>query len=193
MDFLWFAAEANVWVTALVGLLGVLVGGLLQAAREFVLARRQERAAAVAAARLVNAEVARTGLILAAARDHRDWAMLGVLDAPRVWEAQQGALALHLRDDDWPLVVWAYTQLDALQVLSHSTDKPDKLDDAAVDFVDGALWHLARANNVLRPASRRSRAARAEASDSATPLWARTARPPKPTASTESEESTQGH
>jgi hypothetical protein len=172
-------ADANVWATALVGLLGVLVGAVVQGAREFVLARRQERGATVAAARLVNAELARAGLILAAARNERAWPMLNALGEPHAWEAQKNALALHLDDDDWPKVVWAYTQLDTVMLLHDSPDKPPEIDDGGVDAIDGALWHLWQANDVLRVASRKTRSGRAIARSRGAPAWAHTARPPR--------------
>lgn len=169
-------------MTALVGLLGVLVGALIQTVREIVLARRQERGEEVAGARLVNAEIVRTALVLAQAREHRTWDFLAAVDGvyDRAWEAQQGTLAQHLDDEAWRRVVWAYTQIDALLLIYNSEGRPERLDDGDVEHIDGALWHLREANKRLLVASRKSRAERTAAEKRPTPAWARTARPPDP-------------
>jgi hypothetical protein len=181
-DLTVFGVESATWVTALVGLLGVIVGGLLQAIREVVLARRQERGEAVAAARLVNAEIVRTALILALARNEREWNFLAAVEGvhDRSWESEQGTLAKHLDDEAWRRVMWAYRQIDTVLILYNSDGRPQRMSEANADVIDGALWHLREANKLLLVASRKSRSERAAAAERAlaTPAWASTARPP---------------
>lgn len=177
------AVDSATWVTALAGLLGVLVGGLIQVVREVAIARRQERGETVAAARLVNAEIVRTGLILALTRKEREWAFLAAVDGvyDRAWESQKGALARHLDDDAWRRVMWAYSQVETLLILYGSEGRAETLNDDDVGTIDAALWHLREANELLLVPSRKLRSERADAKRTpGTPAWARTARPPAP-------------
>jgi hypothetical protein len=109
---------------AIFGLLGVIVGGVINGVVSSVLARRTEDADRRGAARLVRSELVRFRSLAIEAR------MSGPESLPQLryagtelWDANRAVLARGLRDDDWALVARAYAHVDA--VLSVLVFEPD--------------------------------------------------------------------
>lgn len=95
---------------AIFGLFGVVVGGLLTGAREWVLARRKERGEARAAARRVSAEL-RDGLDIIGEWLDAGWWAWDYWQSPTVWREEQMKLALTLPGESWSAVQHAYGRL----------------------------------------------------------------------------------
>jgi hypothetical protein len=103
---------------AIFGLIGVVVGALLTAAREYLMARRQERAAARANARLLKVDLQR-------ALDAIEHCLLpGRPPKAGPWDQELGAdgwsdrlnlLATTMRDDDWEPVATAFVLVEKVR------------------------------------------------------------------------------
>jgi hypothetical protein len=95
---------------ALFGLVGVIVGGVLNGGVAYVLERRQERANGIVAARLVSHELG----MLSGHFEHLHKLNLaaGLLPVPvttREWEVHRTVLARVLSPADWEIVHAGYT------------------------------------------------------------------------------------
>ena len=109
---------------AIFGLLGVIVGGVMNGLVTAVLQRRTERSDQRSAARLVRSElVACRALALEAGRRSPE-DLPQLRDAtPVLWQTSRAVLARALTDDHWALVARAYAHLDeVLSVLVFETD-----------------------------------------------------------------------
>ena len=100
---------------AIFGLIGVIVGALINGTATMLLHRRTERSDARSAVRLVASELARFYLLAKASQqlppDHLPQLHQST---PVVWESNRGVLARSLSSPDWKLVALAYARVDAL-------------------------------------------------------------------------------
>ena len=97
---------------AIFGLLGVIVGAVVNGAVSYVLGRQRERAEGRAAARLVGFELRDHASTLRAVLDRRSWEALG----PRPpdtseWDAHRAVLARVFDDDEWSTIAQAYSSI----------------------------------------------------------------------------------
>ena len=101
--------------TAIVGLVGVIIGGIINGAVTALLQRRTERADRRSAARLVRSELVRFhSLALEAARRSPDDLPQLRNATPTLWQGHRATLARALGDEQWELVARAYGHVDAL-------------------------------------------------------------------------------
>jgi hypothetical protein len=110
------AARDNAFVTAAIfGLIGVVVGALINGVVTALAQRRTERSERRAATRLVASELD-TWNSLALAAEARPPEQLPQLHnaEPILWQSNRSVLARSLRDDDWEAVASAYAHVDAL-------------------------------------------------------------------------------
>jgi hypothetical protein len=100
---------------AIFGLLGVVVGGLLNGVVNERLQRRVDRSTQRSAALLVRTELVRFSSLALAAR-HREPDELPQLQnvTPVLWQSQRATLARELGDADWTVIARAYAHVDAL-------------------------------------------------------------------------------
>jgi len=100
---------------AIFGLVGVIVGGVINGAVTAVLQRRTEGSDRRSAARLVRSELVRfRSLALEAARHSPEHLPQLHQTTPVIWESYRAVLARALANEDWVLVARAYAHLDAL-------------------------------------------------------------------------------
>src|ERR1017187_1506016 len=100
---------------AIFGLVGVIVGGVINGAVTAVLQRRTEGSDRRSAARLVRSELVRfRSLALVAARHSPEHLPQLHQTTPVIWESYRAVLARVLTDEDWVLVARAYAHVDAL-------------------------------------------------------------------------------
>jgi hypothetical protein len=100
---------------AIFGLLGVIVGAVINGAASALLQRRVERSDRRSAARLVRSELVRFWTLAreAARRSPEDLPQLRE-SAPILWQNYRAVLARALTDEDWVLVARAYAHVDAV-------------------------------------------------------------------------------
>jgi hypothetical protein len=114
------------YVPALIGLLGVFVGGLVTAGANFILTVRKERADEAREAANREREVKRAarlvGLELAQARDKWGLAikLQAFLDADETikteaWDAHKTILADHLRIEDWNVLAEGFRTISQVE------------------------------------------------------------------------------
>ena len=101
---------------AIFGIIGVIVGGLINAVVSWLAQRRKDESTALSAKRLVATELG-TWLTLARAAASRPPEELPQLRkaTPKIWQSNRGVLARSLSDDDWELLATAYAHVDALE------------------------------------------------------------------------------
>jgi len=101
---------------AIFGLIGVVVGALMNGVVTGMLSRRAEQSARRSAARLVLSELVRF-YTLAIESDRLPPESLPQLRdiAPRVWQSQREVLARALSIEQWELAAAAYAHVDALE------------------------------------------------------------------------------
>jgi hypothetical protein len=100
---------------AIFGLLGVIVGGLINGVVSWLAQRRKDEATALSAKRLVANELG-TWFVLAREANARSPEQLPQLRkaAPTTWQSNRSVLARSLSDADWDVVAIAYAHIDAL-------------------------------------------------------------------------------
>jgi hypothetical protein len=100
---------------AIFGLVGVVVGGVLNGLVNVLLQGRADRSTQRSAALLVRTELVRSSsLALAAAqRPPEELPQLQNI-TPVLWQSQRATLARGFSDDDWTVVARAYAHVDAL-------------------------------------------------------------------------------
>jgi hypothetical protein len=100
---------------AIFGLVGVIIGGVINFVVTAFLQRRTERSDRRSAARLVRSELVRfRSLALAAARSSPDH-LPQLRDAtPMLWQSHRATIARALSDEQWGPVALAYAHVDAL-------------------------------------------------------------------------------
>ena len=124
---------------AVFGLIGVIVGGILNAATTAFLQRRIDRSNERSAARLVRSELVRFRSLAVAAGHWAPDQLPQLHDiAPVLWQSERAVLAGALSDDDWSAVAHAYAHVDALASV-------------LVFEADGGLeaWRIREAERVL--------------------------------------------
>jgi hypothetical protein len=138
---------------AIFGLVGVLVGALLTAAREYLMARRQERASARANARLLSVDLQRASdaveycLLPGRAPRAGPWADELTADA---WTERLTLLARTTRDDDWEPVARAFVEVDKIRRGIASSWVPDMKRSRAVrEDLANASHHIEAALGAL--------------------------------------------
>jgi hypothetical protein len=145
---------------AIFGLIGVIVGGIMNGAATALLQRRAERSDQRSAARLVRSELVRfRSLALEAARRSPEDLPQLRETTPILWQSNRGVLARALTEHDWALVARAYAHVDALvSVLVFEPDgtlqdwrthEAQRLLAAMLDPVEEAAGALRRAAGVL--------------------------------------------
>lgn len=100
---------------AIFGLIGVIVGAVINGAATALLQRRAERSDQRSAARLVRSELVRYWTLAdeAGRRSPEDLPQLHEM-TPILWQSYRAVLARALADEDWFLVARAYAHVDAL-------------------------------------------------------------------------------
>ncbi len=100
---------------AIFGLIGVIVGAVINGTVTALLQRRTEGSDRRSAARLVRTEIVRFwSLALEAGRQSPEHLPQLQKTAPILWESYRAVLARALTDEDWVLVARAYAHVDAL-------------------------------------------------------------------------------
>lgn len=100
---------------AIFGLVGVIVGALINGTATMLLRRRTEQSDARSAVRLVASELARFYSLAEASQElPPDHLPQLHQSTPVVWESNRGVLARSLASADWKLVALAYARVDAL-------------------------------------------------------------------------------
>ncbi|HEV8459578.1 MAG TPA: hypothetical protein VGQ38_02630 [Gaiellaceae bacterium] len=101
---------------AIFGIIGVIVGGLINGAVSWLAQRRKEESTALSAKRLVATELG-TWVTLARAAAARPPDELPQLRnaTPKIWQSNRGVLARSLGDVEWELLATAYAHVDALE------------------------------------------------------------------------------
>lgn len=100
---------------AIFGLLGVIVGAVINGAATALLQRRAERSDRRSAARLVRSELVRFwALAREAARQSPEHLPQLRETTPILWNSYRAVLARALTDEGWVLVARAYAHVDAL-------------------------------------------------------------------------------
>jgi hypothetical protein len=138
---------------AIIGLVGVVIGGLLTGGVEFALERRRERRRGQAAARLVHAELSDIDAYVKASLFRRAW----LADPKEVlqgesWREEKGALAEAPGFDGWYPIsgAWGWiTQLNQILELLGEGAGADPLDDRDREFFKIGLLQLAIADQAL--------------------------------------------
>jgi hypothetical protein len=112
------ASLADSLVVALVGFVGVVVGGLINWAAQRAAARHRDRGETLSAARLVDADLAHALAIIEGAfgpPQRFSPALAAKLETP-AWAARQGALALGLDRNQWDEVRDAFASIAVLRL-----------------------------------------------------------------------------
>jgi hypothetical protein len=141
------------WIAPLAGLLGVIVGGMLNGALAAASARRNQRVAAAVASRLLSKELKLIGDTVDASLAAGTWGAIldpglpysrglwavehrgGVRDES-AWPPARADLAIELSDAEWDAVCRPYELIDEIS-LKFWTDEPDRsLDDARAYLED---------------------------------------------------------
>jgi hypothetical protein len=100
---------------AIFGLVGVVVGAVINAAMTGLLQKRTEASDRRTAARLVRSELVRyRSLAQEAALRPADQLPQLQEAAPVIWQSYRAVLARALREDEWSTVARAYAHVDAL-------------------------------------------------------------------------------
>jgi len=100
---------------AIFGLLGVIVGAVINGAATALLQRRVERSEKRSAARLVRGELIRFWTLAREAAQRSPEHLPQLRDtAPIVWQSYRAVLARALADEDWIVVARAYAHVDAV-------------------------------------------------------------------------------
>ena len=101
---------------AIFGLLGVIVGAVINGVVATVLQRRTERADQRSAARLVRSELVRFRALAIEAGQRSPEHLPQLHDmTPALWHDHRAVLARALEDADWAAVASAYAHVDAVQ------------------------------------------------------------------------------
>lgn len=101
---------------AIFGLLGVIVGAVINGVVATVLQRRTERADQRSSARLVRSELIRFRSLAIEARGRSPEHLPQLHDmTPVIWHDNRAVLARALADEDWAAVAGAYAHVDAVQ------------------------------------------------------------------------------
>lgn len=108
---------------AIIGLLGVIVGGFINVGVSFVQEKRERRQGARVAARLVLAELERNGVVLHVAGQDKTWRTLQRLDDTE-WANHREQLAGALPSPDWEALYRAYYWIGRL--IEGSSDRAAK-------------------------------------------------------------------
>lgn len=106
---------------ALFGLIGVIVGGVLQGASQWTMERQRSTWAARKAGRLFAPKLGRCDFILNAAHERgTSWTMLGLelRQALLAWPEHADAFAGTLRADDWNKLVQAIMHFERIEQLA---------------------------------------------------------------------------
>jgi hypothetical protein len=142
---------------ALVGLIGVIVGGLLAGGVTFFMARRADARKTRAAARLLEAElrpvvqqldalssvVTPVGTRLVAA-DFVNVREILSFPQPRLWNEYKSSLAEALNRCDWDALVRAYDGVDVLRRIGRSKSALTESGEIYHDAIAGLVNDLAR-------------------------------------------------
>lgn len=140
-----FAVLAETIVSALAGLLGVVVGALLGWWRE----RRDRQGKTLSAARLVDAELAETLIRLdrvVAPETRLEKSLAPQFETP-AWTEMRAALALGLEPEQWSAVREAFAGVSAFRVSVEEQAHAASAKNQARDAMD----LIAKARNELRP------------------------------------------
>jgi hypothetical protein len=145
----------SAWIAAIFGLVGVVVGGLLNAATTAWSDRRRGASATRAASRLVRNELRFIGAHLAASSRAGVYGPEADEPLPRgQWEQHSGQLAASLDDDLWESVSMAHAMVASLEVSMsmHATPpvKSDRLPAGEVALYSGSLEIVATAETKLQ-------------------------------------------
>jgi hypothetical protein len=138
---------------AIIGLVGVVIGGVLTGGAEFVLERRREKRRGQAAARLIHAELTDIDSYVKASIFKRAWLAdpADVLD-DEPWKQEKGSLAEAPGFDGWYPVAGAWgwvTQLNRILDLVGEGVGDDPLKDREPAFYEIGLLELAIADQAL--------------------------------------------
>ncbi|MDQ6804764.1 MAG: hypothetical protein M3065_07305 [Actinomycetota bacterium] len=128
---------------AVFGLLGVIVGGVLNGLIQAALARRRDHADGVVAARLVlhELELLRGDFELWLQGDRAP----RVPTPSRAWQAHRAALARVLAEPEWDMVSAAYTWVELHNADPPVEQRPDPEDDfwrSVLTEMEGGMWAL---------------------------------------------------
>lgn len=112
--------------TALIGVLGVLLGGFLNASFSYLLARRAERQKTKTAARLVLPELLENQQKLRSALESKRWRHIDFRSER--WKRHELAIASGF-DQDWTLLASVYTAFAILNDDRQSYGADEEIDD----------------------------------------------------------------
>jgi hypothetical protein len=138
---------------AIIGLVGVVIGGVLTGGVEFVLERRREGRRGRAAARLIHAELSDIAAYVEASLFRRAW-LADPAEALQgeAWKDRKSALAEAPGFDGWYPIsgAWGWiNQLRQILELSGEGAGADPLDDRDPEFFKIGLLQLAIADRAL--------------------------------------------
>jgi hypothetical protein len=101
--------------TGIFVLAGVLVGGLVTGAVNYVLERRREQASAQVALRLLESELTHAGNAVETAIERSFWAPWNFARTHRTWDEHRAEAARVLSDGEWQAVARGFRGIDALE------------------------------------------------------------------------------
>ncbi len=137
-------------ITAIVGFLGVIVGGLITGAIGFYMQRRQEKRAALVAARVVLNEIVKNGAGAKTLDQAQAW-YHGVVFETDLWRTHRETLAGHLKGPEWAVLSKAYNSVDMILNALAQTSEGQPFRDSVNYITRTALKNCDEAREVLKP------------------------------------------
>ena len=135
---------------AIFGLIGVIVGGLLNVGVTYLFERQRGKSAAQTASRLVYQELMVNGAAVEVAAVHKDWKPLKENLVTIDWEANRVVFAGALPDDEWSPLVRAYYWIGSLIQQGEGKGLNDPLDISDTAFQQARI-ELHVAGRLMRP------------------------------------------
>jgi hypothetical protein len=114
---------------AIFGLIGVIIGGLLNGAVTYLAHRQQQKAASKIAARVVLSEIKGNERAIRITLRFENWANAKLALTVDQWLAHRETLAGSLRDQEWVAVETYYGATDRMIVATELAKTRDDLDD----------------------------------------------------------------
>jgi hypothetical protein len=123
---------------AIFGLLGVIVGGVLQAMSSWVMERQRAQWATRKAGRLFAPKLGRCDFILTMAHERgTTWAIVGqeLREALEAWPEHADAFAATLRPDDWNKLVQAIMEFERIEQVAGVVPHDERINDENREYL----------------------------------------------------------